>query len=183
MNYLGRWIWRSGMAGWPACSLDLTLLYSCGVVYVGYRPTYVVHTHLYILYIHPLPVGQQLHLPNLTFIGLCIVIYSYRTTNKMHLFLKLFVLVKHSTCFRRSFCPSSGAQDCTYSCCYLLLEQQVAAAVWHMPVAVCTVMSSWWWTERPSETCRVFYKNKCVMRVIYTSKGMSKKFGVRVIIH
>jgi hypothetical protein len=46
----------------------------------------------------------------------------------MHLFLKLFILVKHSTCFRRSFCPSSGAQDCTYSntrmsnsCCYLLL--------------------------------------------------------------
>jgi len=24
-----------------------------------------------------------------------------------------------------------------------------------MPVAVCTVVNSWWWTERPSETCRV----------------------------
>jgi len=22
-------------------------------------------------------------------------------------------------------------------------------------VAVCTVFNSWWWTERPSETCRV----------------------------
>jgi len=22
-------------------------------------------------------------------------------------------------------------------------------------VAVCTVLNSWWWTERPSETCRV----------------------------
>jgi hypothetical protein len=27
-------------------------------------------------------------------------------------------------------------------------------------VAVYAVLSSWWWTERPSETCRVFYKNK-----------------------
>jgi hypothetical protein len=33
----------------------------------------------------------------------------------MHLFLKLFILVKHTTCFKRSFCPSSGAQDCIYS--------------------------------------------------------------------
>jgi len=46
----------------------------------------------------------------------------------MHLFLKLFILVKRSTYFRRSFLPSSGAQNCTYgnrhmsnSCCYLLL--------------------------------------------------------------
>jgi len=56
-------------------------------------------------------------------------------------YLKLFILVKRSTCFGRSFHPSSGVQDCTYSnrhmsnsCCYLLLA----------------VLSSWWWTERPS---------------------------------
>jgi len=49
---------------------------------------------------------------------------SYSTTNKMHLFLKLFILVKRSTCFGRSFRPSSGAQNCIYgnrhmsnSCC------------------------------------------------------------------
>jgi len=46
----------------------------------------------------------------------------------MHLFLKLFILVKYSACFGRSFRPSSGAQDCIYSnrhvsnrCYYLLL--------------------------------------------------------------
>jgi len=27
-----------------------------------------------------------------------------------------------------------------------------------MPVAVCTVMNSWWWTERSSKTCRVIPK-------------------------
>ena len=65
---------------------------------------------------------------NLTFIGPCIVIYSYSTTNKMHQFLKLFILETRSTYFGRSFLPSSGAQNCTYgnrhmsnSCWYLLL--------------------------------------------------------------
>jgi hypothetical protein len=43
-------------------------------------------------------------------------------------YLKSFILVKRSTCFGRSFCPSSGAQKCVYSsgicqtaaatCCY-----------------------------------------------------------------
>jgi len=33
----------------------------------------------------------------------------------MHLFLKLFILVKRYTCFGRSLRPSSGAQNCTYS--------------------------------------------------------------------
>jgi hypothetical protein len=43
-------------------------------------------------------------------------------------YLKLFILVKHSTCFGRSFRPSSGAKNCAYSngkcqtaaatCCY-----------------------------------------------------------------
>jgi hypothetical protein len=33
----------------------------------------------------------------------------------MHLFLKLFVLVKRSTRFRRSFRPSSEAKNCVYS--------------------------------------------------------------------
>jgi hypothetical protein len=66
---------------------------------------------------------------NWTFTGPCsTVIYSYSKTYQMHLFLKLFILVKHSTCFGRSFRTSSGDQDCTYcnrhmsnSCCYLLL--------------------------------------------------------------
>jgi len=63
-----------------------------------------------------------------TIITPCILVYSYSTTKKMHLFLKLFILVKRSTRFGRSFPPSLGAQDCTYSnrhmlnsCWYLLL--------------------------------------------------------------
>jgi len=32
--------------------------------------------------------------------------------------------------------------------------------VWHIPIAVCTVLDYWWWTERLSETCRVLLQKK-----------------------
>jgi len=51
----------------------------------------------------------------LIFMGQCIVIYSNSTTNKWTCYLKLFILVKRSTCFGRAFRPSSGAQNCVYS--------------------------------------------------------------------
>jgi hypothetical protein len=93
------------------------------------------------------------------------LIYSYSKTNQMHEFLKIIILVEHSTCFGRSFCPSSGAQDCAYSnghmsnrYCYMLASKQVTVPNWHILVAVCTVLSSWWWTERPPETSGVFCK-------------------------
>ena len=34
-------------------------------------------------------------------------------------------------------------------------SMHTAVSVWQMPVAVCTVLNCWWWTERPSETCSV----------------------------
>jgi hypothetical protein len=103
----------------------------------------------------------------LTFIGPRIVIYFYGKPNRCISFSDLFIAAWHSTCFVRSFRPSSGVQDCTYSnrymserYGYLLASKQVAVPVWHMPVAVCTVLNSWWWTERPYETCRVSCRNK-----------------------
>jgi len=112
--------------------------------------------------------------------GPCIVIYSYSTTNKMHL-LPQIILVQHSTCFGRSFRPSSGAQNCVYSngicqkaaaaCCYWgwdgtpwnSISSPIAAGSSNClthTIAVYAVLSSWWWTERPSETCKAFYENK-----------------------
>jgi len=34
-------------------------------------------------------------------------------------------------------------------------SKQSAKPVWHIPVAVYTVLDSWWWTENLSETCKV----------------------------
>jgi len=31
---------------------------------------------------------------------------------------------------------------------------------YEVPVAVYTVLSSWWWAEERSETCRAFHRNK-----------------------
>jgi hypothetical protein len=40
---------------------------------------------------------------------------------------------------------------------------------WHTPDSVCTVLDSWWWTERLSETCRVLFQNKINLR--YCASG------------
>jgi hypothetical protein len=126
--------------------------------------------------------------PPVTFIFLCPKFYSQHPTFK-HLqtipiaqpkrctcYFKLFILVKRSICFGRSFRPSSGAQNCVYSngICQTpaALRGEVERSSISSPiaggssscltytVAVYAVLSSWWWTERPSETCSAFYKNK-----------------------
>ena len=51
----------------------------------------------------------------------CIIIYSYSKTNKMHLFLKLFILVKHYI-FRTVFLSIVRRSR-------LHIQQQEAAAV------------------------------------------------------
>jgi hypothetical protein len=37
-------------------------------------------------------------------------------------------------------------------------SQAVSRPVWHIPVAVCTVKISWWWTEKLSETRRITFQ-------------------------
>jgi hypothetical protein len=55
----------------------------------------------------------------------------------------------------RLVCRSTSNRHMSDTYCCLLANKQVAVPVWHMPVAVCTVLNSWWWTERPSEIYRV----------------------------
>ena len=38
--------------------------------------------------------------------------------------------------------------------------------IWHIPYAVCRVLDSWWWTERPSETCRIWHVLYAVCTVL-----------------
>jgi hypothetical protein len=49
----------------------------------------------------------------------------------------------------------------------VLWLQAATEPVWYD--AVCTVLDSWWWTERPSETCRVLFQNKINLR--YCASG------------
>ena len=77
---------------------------------------------------------------NLTSTGPQIVLCFYSKTNQTHQCIK-FILEWNSTCFGRSFCPSSAVQYCTYSnrhmsnryCC-LLASKQTAVSVWQLYV-------------------------------------------------
>ena len=63
----------------------------------------------------------------------------------------------------------------------LLASKQTEVSVWQMPVALCTVVNCWWWTERPSETCRVSLQNKrnsihwCIWLVLLWKHQRSQK--------
>ena len=100
-------------------------------------------------------------------------------------YLKLFILVKRSTCFRRSFRPSSGAQNCVYSngICQTdadigdEMELQVAAAVWHIPL----LYTQFWapddgWKDRPKHVERftkINRDNRCILLVVLLAAGSS----------
>jgi hypothetical protein len=62
-----------------------------------------------------------------------------------------FSIVKPTKCISFSICFGIVHSTC------LLASKQPPEPVWHIPDAVCTVLDSWWWTERPSETCRVYH--------------------------
>jgi len=48
-------------------------------------------------------------------------------------------------------------------------QQAAREPVGHIPDAVWTVLDSWWWTERMSETCTVLFRNKINLR--YCASG------------
>ena len=79
----------------------LLLLSSYYPDFVGSRSSSVftfvtVYTHFFKQYVQ-----------DLTFTGLCIVIYFYNKSQWVAQFLK-FILIKNSICFRQIYCPSVG---------------------------------------------------------------------------
>ena len=102
----------------------------------------------------------------LTSICRCIANIFVAYNQKDAKFHNLPVSLRHSTCFRRVFRPSSGAQNCTYSGRDLSDQYQI----------LCAVLSCWWWMEKPSETCTASYRNKltvkgCILLVIRCGYG------------
>ena len=82
----------------------------------------------------------------------------------------------HSTCFGRSFCPSSGVprlyiqhQVYVIQVSWLLASKQ-STNQYDIYLMLCLQSwKSWWWTERPSETCRVIFNKleNCVSSWFY----------------
>ena len=129
----------------------------------------------------------------LTFIRPCIVIYFYSKTNEMDQCIK-FILFWVTLHMFRTVSPSiirnsrlyiqqqAYGEQILLTACFIIrssrlyiqqpnrywclfARKQTAVSVWHMPVPVCTVLNSWWWTERPSETCRVSFQNKIIWSI------------------
>jgi hypothetical protein len=55
-------------------------------------------------------------------------------------------------------------------------SKQSAESEWHIPDAACTVLDSWWCTERPSETCRVLLQKKINLRTWCISLVLLQKY-------
>ena len=81
----------------------------------------------------------------------------------MHNISNLFYFVTTLYMFRM-VCPSV-----IRSLRQVLWLLAVTEPIWHIPEAVCTVLDSWWWTERPSETSRVLFQNKINLRYCTSS--------------
>jgi hypothetical protein len=109
-----------------------------------------------------LPTEVLRHAVYLIFIGTCIVIYSYSTTNKMQLLSQIIYYCKTLYMFRTVF-PSVIRSTKLRIQQWYMSTYAIAAgssSCLTYTVAVYAVLSSWWLTERPSEKCRAFYKNK-----------------------
>jgi hypothetical protein len=130
-------------------------------------------TFVTVLYIHThLLASQTYYNANLMFVGPCIVIYFYSKTNQMHNISNLLYFGTTLYMFRmvspsiirslKTVHTASYHTGCVAAC-----EQSATQPVWY--VAVCTVLDSWWWTERPSETCRVLFQN--IINLKYCASG------------
>ena len=114
----------------------------------------------------------------------------------MRHFSNLFISVRRSTCFRRFFRPSSGAQNCTYSVrhlsdryWYLLLAAGTRQA-FVRPLLVPAASSRYQDGKKLSETCTASYRNKwiwetlplvgCTLRIInHYEESISTTHGIK----
>jgi len=88
---------------------------------------------------------------NLTFMGPCIMIYFYSKTNQMHNFWVYWI----SLCMFWMVFPSIIRSSRLYTQHQVyVIQVSWLLASGHGMELVCTVLNSWWWMERPSETCR-----------------------------
>ena len=132
---------------------------------------------------------------NLTFIGLCIVIYFRSKTNELHQFLKLILFCSNT--LNVSVFPSiiRSLRLCIQHqlyvrFCWLRASEkemehlvpastQSAESVWHISDAVCTVLDSWWWTKKPSETCSHSFSSLSCDRSKASSKASSPHSAIQ----
>ena len=118
----------------------------CSIRIPNGAPVYIPSTYISIhnLYFIVDTFCSTLSSVNLTFICPCITNIFTEYNQQDTMFHNFFICVRCSTCFRRFFRPSSGAENCTYSIrylsdqyCYLLLATKLAAGSNILLVILC----------------------------------------------
>jgi hypothetical protein len=104
---------------------------------------------------------------NLTFMGPCFMIYFHSKTNWMHNFRVFFNITLHVSdvlsVYHQEFNTVHTASVASgHEMEHLVPASKQSANLYDIPDVVCTVLTSWWWTERPSETCIHFHLVVCL---------------------
>jgi len=62
------------------------------------------------------------------------------------------------------------------------LHIQSQVLVWQIPDAVCAVLSSWWWTESPSEICRASFFYELDAQILYLNTFITFLYMFRALL-
>ena len=98
---------------------------------------------------------KQMHQFSQIYFNFVVLLYIFRTVF-LSIIRNLRLYIQHQLYVKQvSWLLASGNEFHTVPA-----SKQSAESLWHIPDAVCTVLDSWWWTERPSETYRVLLQIK-----------------------
>jgi len=100
-------------------------------------------------------INQMHNISNLFYLGT--TLYMFRTVSQF-IIRSLRMYIQHKAYAIQALWLLASGNEMEFH--FVPASKQSAKSVWHTPDAVCTVLDSWWWTERPSETCRVLLQNK-----------------------
>jgi hypothetical protein len=138
-------MWGGPRALWQThCHIHKTCMFSKTAV-----------TVLHLVWLHLVCILLSLHYGTPSSEHNC-VIFSVVKPARYTSFSNLFILEQQSTCFVRSFRPSSGVQDCTYTNRYMLNRYCWLLASGN-EMEHCSFLFP---LARPSKTCRVLFQNK-----------------------
>ena len=96
---------------------------------------------------------------HLTSMEPCIINIFLSMTNKMQHYTVFFITVNALHVSGGFSAHHEELKNCTHSIWYMSSFLVATASgsskqAWHIPDDVCAVLSSWWWAEKPPETCR-----------------------------
>jgi len=131
------------------------------------------------------------------FIFYYLKIYCFKYNQQDAMLYNILYFCQCSICVRWFLRPSSGTQNSTHSIWYTSSLLAATASVgelelthasgsskqvWYITDAVCKVLSSCWWAEKPRETCRALTAIKKIVKrcnLLVKLKGIHDPINVK----